>query len=74
MVTKEHLHAEVDTLVDDDIAKVYAFILHIKHLPSRSTPPLLQRLKHIHISASPDFAVLHDHYASGGDHGDPNIR
>ena len=75
MVTKEHLHAEVDTLFnDDDIAKVYAFILHIKHVQFQPSQPLLQRLKQIHIQAPHDFAVQHDAYASGGAYGDPDIR
>lgn len=74
MVTKEHLHAEVESLFDEDIAKVYAFILQIKQRQSLPSGPLLQRLKQIHIQASPDFAVHHDQYVIGGEHGDANIR
>jgi hypothetical protein len=74
MVTKQILHAEVDSLPDADLDAVYAFILQVKQTKAPSAVSLLQKLKQIQITAPVDFSANHDVYGSGAERGDSDIR
>lgn len=74
MVTKQLLHAEVESLPDEDLDIVYSFILEVKQTKTKPRSSLMQKLKQIQITAPADFSANHDVYASGAEHVDPDVR
>lgn len=75
MSTKERIHAELETLSDEDLEALYALIKQYIH-SKRSAKPrsLMAALRGIHIDAPPDFAANLDRYVSGEQRAEPDLH
>jgi predicted nucleotide-binding protein (sugar kinase/HSP70/actin superfamily) len=64
MATKELVKAEIETLTDEQINKLYGIIQDLK-TPKEGEKSLMEKLRSISIDAPEDFAENFDAYASG---------
>lgn len=64
MATKELVKAEIETLTDEQINKLYGIIQDLK-TSKEGEKSLMEKLMDIKIDAPEDFAANHDLYLNG---------
>jgi hypothetical protein len=68
MATKELVKAEIETLNDEQINRLYGLIQDLKISPTEAKQSLMEKLRNISIDGPEDFAENLDLYASGEKH------
>jgi len=75
MSTKELIHAELETLSDEDLDALYVIIKEFTQSKRPAKPrSLMATLRGIQIDAPPDFAANLDLYVSGEKRGESNLH